>query len=558
MATIRVSWPVPADLFTWLGENSLARDSQGQITAVLAKAVEEAYLEWYRFQSDASGKIDQLRLEVQSLMADKANAAAFKVKNRQLEKELRAARSGTVEMSELQDQLLSAQEELLRVQQAAAEWEKRCDRLFDINNKLGDTGSGGAPQTLVVQKIKPHEPKRFDGSQDLEVVTQFLDDVEHYVRQGGAICPKATKDNQYIDTLWRFLTTKIFRWFEPTMQKRGVDSIPPKEYDYGVTWASVKTLFKSQFVPESAISVIRKEWHMLKFNRMHVLKFNRRALELVVILGGSLTITREDPLWEEYLQKLPEATANDVTQQARLMHRLKEVSLTLSDMMDIVAERTLPFLPTSGSNSTNDHISAPIIQATAGTTHHDPMDLTNVEEQVNAIDGSNQGCYSCGGVGHFARQCPNRNINDRAANFRNRQQSNEKIHGGYQRYESTQRQPTQRQPTQRQFNQRKPTQRNELATQRYESNQQNRRHETNWRMPAKRNPGGKGTEDQQVYTVNDPETKSGAYFEGEWAEEGDWDEDRSRQEDLGDGGISDCERYGGTVKDGGMVGKDRQ
>ena len=59
--------------------------------------------------------------------------------------------------------------------------------------------------------------------------------------------------------------------------------------------------------------------------------FNHRALELIEILGGSLTITREDPLWEEYLQKLPEVTAN-ITQQAHLMCRIQNISLTLSDM----------------------------------------------------------------------------------------------------------------------------------------------------------------------------------------------------------------------------------
>ena len=44
--------------------------------------------------------------------------------------------------------------------------------------------------------------------------------------------------------------------------------------------------------------------------------------------------------------KLPEATQNDISQQARLIDILGNGSqMTLSDMMDIVAALTLPFLP---------------------------------------------------------------------------------------------------------------------------------------------------------------------------------------------------------------------
>jgi len=59
---------------------------------------------------------------------------------------------------------------------------------------------------------------------------------------------------------------------------------------------------------------------------------------LITILGGSLTITCENTLWEEYLQQLTEATANNISQQARLMNVLMNQQLALSGMMDIVAE----------------------------------------------------------------------------------------------------------------------------------------------------------------------------------------------------------------------------
>jgi len=224
------------------------------------------------------------------------------------------------------------------------------------------------------------------------------------------MCPKASLDNQHIDTIWRFLTTKIFGWFENEMKRRGVDRIPPADHDYGITWAAVRTAFKKQFVPEVAISVVRNEWHALKFNKVQVLKFNRRALELVEVLGGSLTITRENPLWDEYMRKLPEPVANDISQQACLMFRLNNVLLTLADMMDIVADRTLPFATTPSTE---------VVQTT--TPVYDPMDLNNIGNEVNTIDGSVQ-CHRCGRRGHIVRQCGTLSNPNRAAQFRSRQE----------------------------------------------------------------------------------------------------------------------------------------
>jgi len=350
----------------------------------------------------------------------------------------------------------------------------------------------------VVQKVKPHEPVRFDGSQDLEVVTHFLDDVEHYVRQGGAVCPKAWKDNQNIDTLWRFLSTRVFRWFEDAMRKRGVETIPPRDGDYGVTWESVRTSFRKQYVPESAISVIRKEWHALRYNRNQVLKFNRRALELITILGGSLTITHDNSLWEEYLQKLPEATANDVSQQACLMRVLKDTQLTLSGMMDIVAERALPFLPTGSFDNTTPH--ATNASSSAGAHHHhDPMDLTNLEEHLNVIDEHTK-CYWCGGTGHVTRQCPSPNPSNRQMPPKSRQPQPPTGRGSgsgqYNQRPSSQQPTRQQQPIQQQ------------SVRRQETGQHR---QSNWRR-AERQPGR-----QQVNTVtDDPEPPSGMYNEGGW------------------------------------------
>lgn len=335
----------------------------------------------------------------------------------------------------------------------------------------------------------------------------------------------------------------------------------PENYNYGVTWESVKLLFKKQFVPESAISVIRKEWHALKFNRTQILRFNQRALELVTILGGSLTITRENPLWEEYLQKLPESTANDIAQQARLMSVLTETKLTPSGMMDIVAERTLPFLPPASfsAGTTGD----PVLASTGAAGHYDPMDLSNMDEELNAVDGSAK-CYRCSGMGHIACQCPSPNLNSgptsRSTQFRARQQAHVqqpvRKHGG-KRFDP--------QPRRRQVF-------GESSIEPH-SRQLVRRHDThsNWRTQRGAEPlrGGSRVGSQigsrtgsqrstGVYTVDDSNIGSGAYFEGEWADDVSWMEEGSkpRMEEMEE--MSDAEKSEGVTGDWAGAGKGNQ
>jgi len=311
-------WPEPSELFEWFGEANLSRDSQTTVVAVAAEAIQKAYTGWHTTHREASEKIDELLQSGQDTTTDKVDGA-LKARIKRLEKELRAARESAGEAAGLEHQLLEAQGEVV-------EWKIRFDELFEMNkrfNKLIDDnkallGDSGAMQVwnTVVHKVKPHEPVGFDDSQDLEVVTRYLDEVEHYIRQGVSRLPEASRDNQHMDAVWRFFSVKIFRWFQTVMEKRGLAAIPPADDDYGITWTEFKTLFKEQFVSEVTVSVVRKEWHALRFGRLQVLKFNRRALELIEILGGSLSISRENPLWEEYLQKLPDNIASDVMQQA--------------------------------------------------------------------------------------------------------------------------------------------------------------------------------------------------------------------------------------------------
>jgi len=341
------------------------------VIAVSAEAVLNAYAQWYDSHREASVKI--------------------------------------VDLAALEHQLCEAEEE-------TAVWKQRCDHLFTISEQTAKLQDRAPSQNLIVQEIKPHEPKRFDGSQDLEVVAQFLEDVQHYVRQGGAVCQKASEDNQKINTFWRFLTAKVFHWFKNCMKKQGVDTIPPSDYNYNTTWDTVKVLFKCQYIPEWAISVISREWYTLNFSRQQVLFFNQRALELITILGVSLTITRENPRWEEYRIKLPEATQNDISQQSRLMDVLSSDSqkqMMLSGMMDIIAARILPFLPMpSGSG-------ALALSPNVTTAQGYPMDWSNIEnDELNAvIDGRIQ-CHHCLVFGHIARLCGTPSTDNRKTQFK--------------------------------------------------------------------------------------------------------------------------------------------
>jgi hypothetical protein len=116
----------------------------------------------------------------------------------------------------------------------------------------------------MVQKIKLLESKRYEGSQDLEIISRYLDEVEPYVCQGTSICPKASAANQYIDSFCRLHSVTIFWWFEKESKRMEMEVVPLADNDYKVKWADNMKVFK-QSVPEVVVSVVRNNWRALKF-----------------------------------------------------------------------------------------------------------------------------------------------------------------------------------------------------------------------------------------------------------------------------------------------------
>ena len=85
----RVDWPLPDELFEWLGEANLSRDGQtNAILGVASAAVRDCYTRWYNFHREIVSKMDVMAMDLQAANKEKKNVPTMKTRIATLEKEL--------------------------------------------------------------------------------------------------------------------------------------------------------------------------------------------------------------------------------------------------------------------------------------------------------------------------------------------------------------------------------------------------------------------------------------------------------------------------------------
>jgi len=157
-----IDWPLPEAVFEWIRESELSRDGQSNtILAVLATAVEQCYTRWYNFHREIVSKMDVMAIDLQAANKEKKGVPTLKTRITTLQKEVAVLRDKST-----------------KYRGRADKWAERYGKLADDYQTLRTTANATpGVQNTIIQKIKPFEPKRYEGSQDLEVVTRFLDEV---------------------------------------------------------------------------------------------------------------------------------------------------------------------------------------------------------------------------------------------------------------------------------------------------------------------------------------------------------------------------------------------
>jgi len=148
---------------------------------------------------------------------------------------------------------------------------------------------------------------------------------------------------------------------------------------------------------------------------------NKRFSEHIRILQKENTITREDPVYDEYCSKLPARIAAQIIASARMQKTLQPATpFTLADIMEMVgefSERTTshPAITATPVNHGANFI--PPNPATVPTpVGPEPMDLT--------IANANPSFHRCDGFAHEARDCATPDTWGRGQAFRARTRGN--------------------------------------------------------------------------------------------------------------------------------------
>jgi hypothetical protein len=293
------------------------------------------------------------------------------------------------------------------------------DTFFQIMACLGAGGNAGGGGSFSKSHLKQHQPPLFTGDLKLETVNLFLRKVEHWVRQGGA--PRGTTESDKgIDSAWRFMDPEAYNWIAHWICQQGVTVICPPDGSYALV---MRQLFESacrhHVFPEGAISAVRKEIRALQYSKGvgEVAHPNKSFSDLIRMLQKDTTITREDPLYDEYCSKLPLGIADQIIASARRQKKLQPATtFTLVDAMEMVGEFSERTTSHSAITATPVNYGAnlvPLHPATVPTpVGLEPMNLT--------VANAKTWCCRCNGFEHGACDCATTDTPESGQAFRAR------------------------------------------------------------------------------------------------------------------------------------------
>jgi hypothetical protein len=467
-------WPMVEDFSTFLAPHSTDLDVPNQpgqkVPVVDLTAIRDKYGVWRLQYEESLARGDEIRFERDRLALELADAQAKanqtpSDRETALEAEIVTLKTDLAAKETLPQPADADgarwQREYKKQRLLVKKWRERYDTVQELARRLPSYPQQAQapvnavqPQSIIIQApprqskdhLVDHKPVLLTGAKDFETVATFLGQVEHYVEQGGGAFPdrltdpdgrsfELSRDDKLVDTFWRYVNREVLDWFK---RATNIARLPPHQHSYRLSWDQPCTLFKDYYVPKIAKSVIRTQWRELKFTKNDMTGFNKRAYELVKLLGGSLELDRESDsgLFEDYWLKLPDVAKNEIAQLERMWGAVNK-KVTLGDAMNLTNERYLR-MGSSGSTylSTSDTSAAgppaqqqvafqtgapvatypapphapPAPPAPAAQPYYgpEPMDL-------NAIDGK---CFRCAKYGHKASECEQPDFRDRSHNWR--------------------------------------------------------------------------------------------------------------------------------------------
>ncbi|KAA8895438.1 hypothetical protein FN846DRAFT_996845 [Sphaerosporella brunnea] len=287
--------------------------------------------------------------------------------------------------------------------QDAEDWKSYFTTLHSRSKRLEELQGMQLPVAGVSTKNRPskrHEPPIFMGEPKLKLVQAFIEKLEHYVRMGGTALPaNAELDNKLMDTAWRFFGGRVYEWFQAwwtTRPETDGQTIPTPNGQYRTTWKEFQEACRLRFVPEVAVTLVRKELSEMKFN-------------------VKTSFTRNDALYDAYVAKFSEALQAQIGASARMQKKLAPtLPFTLDDAMELVAEAYAE----GGTGAAKQTINTAISRTLNDMGGPQPMDLSLAKSTSIT-------CFRCKGIGHMAKNCPSSDTRERSSEWKSKDRGSE-------------------------------------------------------------------------------------------------------------------------------------